>query len=148
VVLTEPVPNEFRRHQVVQVSDFAQGYSGGGFNGTPIGDAGDVPVGDAFLAYAGATGGVEVELMLPGLAMRIGGYWDWFLGNGVSPMVCAIDSAGIDLACANPAGVPTVDWATNFLGFEDPEGRIAGLHISVGHLWVLSGLTFETIRTP
>lgn len=142
VTLTSPVPNPGVFNEGAFVHDFARGAdvtNNWGGNGVVDG-ASDVPFGTAYLgAFDPGAGTASIELTFPVLMGRVGAY---FTGASATTLRLDVYGAGGGLLESRTMNTVAVgQWATSFLGIENPSG--IGRIVFTGRDFGIDGLTFE-----
>jgi len=141
VSLTSPIPNPGYDLAGPFLHDFARGadvQNNWGANGT-VNDAGDVPVGDAYLGAFAVSGTVSFAFGFDVAMDRVGAY---VTGAGGSTIRLDVYGAGGALLESRTMGsVPVAQWGANFLGIEN----LAGIEsvVFTGTDFGIDGLTFE-----
>jgi hypothetical protein len=143
VTLTAPVPNPGVLNSGAFVHDLARGVdvsNNWGATGV-VNDPTDVPFGDAYLGAFHPTGAGTASFRLDFAAPvdRVGAYVTGFAGSTISMRV--YDSSGVLLESGTSSAVTLPNWATNFLGIQQP-GRISYV-IFTGTDFGIDALTFE-----
>jgi hypothetical protein len=149
ITLTRPVPNPVPGDAedeigTATIGDFLREGEGGFGVGEQGGvdDESDVPFGTAFLGMDGENELANVEFTFPFAVHRVGA----FVTAASDIEMTVFDSNSSQLETHSISPVVVSDWASNFIGIENPNGvRKVVFH---GDFLVVDGLRFEPIPEP
>lgn len=117
-----------------------------GFN-----NAAHIPHGTAFLGHANSGLTTTIRLTFDSPMTRVGGYITSSDPTLTDPFILsAYDSGGNFLESATIHPVPSANWATNFLGLQNPAGirSITLKGVNSTNSLMLDRLTFEAVPEP